>query len=431
METVPKKIFIPFLLVSLLFLLWGVANNMNDTLLAAFKRIMSMSDLQTSFVQFAFYGAYFCFAVPAALFIQKFSYKSGILLGLAIYAAGTMLFYPAGLAASYAFFLVAIYVMAGGCAILETTANPYILSMGEATTATRRLNIAQTFNPMGALGGILLSKYLILSSLHEADAEKRASMSSSELEAIQHQEFNAVSETYMIIGAVLVCLFIVILLVKMPREDSTAKGNDTKFLPIFRKLARDPGYRKGVVAQFFYVGAQTCVWSFTIRFVMAVRDCRESEASIVFLWSIIAFTFFRFLFTWLMKFIQPARLMLGSAITALLCTAIVIFGNGEAAILALVAISACMSLMFPTIYGITLEKVSPEDRKVGASGLIMAILGGALLTPLQGLLSDFWGISSSFLVTLFCFSVVAWFSLDTILDLSNFTCFNRHNAKIR
>lgn len=284
MQRISKTFGLQFVLVSLLFLLWGVANNMNDTLLAAFKRIMSMSDLQTSLVQFAFYGAYFCFALPAALFVRKFTYKAGILLGLALYAAGTMLFLPAGDAASYPFFLVAIYVMAGGCAILETTANPYILSMGARETATRRLNIAQTLNPIGAICGILLSRHFILSELNAADAAERGSMSADSLLEMQHHELDAISGTYMIIGVVLCALFIVILLARMPKD-----RDDSALAPIRATLSnlwKNRRYRYGVVAQFFYVGVQTCVWSFTIRYVMAQTGCLEKDASMYFLYSI-------------------------------------------------------------------------------------------------------------------------------------------------
>lgn len=387
--------------------MWGLANNMNDTLLAAFKRILSITDLQSSLVQFAFYGAYFCFAIPAAIFIRKFSYKSGILLGLGIYAAGTFLFYPAGLAKSYIFFLISIYIMAGGCAILETTANPYVLALGDPSSATRRLNIAQTFNPIGALGGILLSRHFILSSLHQADAAERASMNEAVLKNIQSEEFNAVSETYIIIGFILAILFIIILFLKMPvivDEKENSKRED--YLTTFKHLISNRGYISGVFTQFFYVGAQTCVWSFTIRYVMVMNNTLESDASLVFLWSIIAFSLFRFLFTWLMKYIRPLVLMAWCSVIAIAATGVVILGIGDFSIVALIVISACMSLMFPTIYAISLEQVSPEDRKIGASGLIMAILGGALITPIQGLISDSYGITNSFIVTLICFVII-------------------------
>ena len=409
MQRISKTFGLQFVLVSLLFLLWGVANNMNDTLLAAFRRIMSMSDLQTSLVQFAFYGAYFCFALPAALFVRKFTYKAGILLGLALYAAGTMLFLPAGDAASYPFFLVAIYVMAGGCAILETTANPYILSMGARETATRRLNIAQTLNPIGAICGILLSRHFILSELNAADAAERGSMSADSLLEMQHHELDAISGTYMIIGVVLCALFIVILLARMPKD-----RDDSALAPIRATLSnlwKNRRYRYGVVAQFFYVGVQTCVWSFTIRYVMAQTGCLEKDASMYFLYSIIAFALFRIFFTWLMKYVAPARLLLWAAVAGLALTFIVMSFHGIVAVSALVAISAAMSLMFPTIYGVALGDVEPADAKIGASGLIMAILGGALLTPLQALVSDMVGISISFCVPLFCFLIILLYSI--------------------
>ena len=407
-----KRYRLPFLLVSLLFLVWGMANNMNDTLLAAFKRIMSMSDVQTSLVQFSFYGAYFCFALPAALFIRRYSYKSGILLGLAMYAAGTMLFYPAGQAASYAFYLFAIHIMAAGCAVLETTANPYILSMGPQETATRRLNIAQTFNPVGAICGILISRHFILGELNAADAAERSGMDADALRAVQMHELDAVSGTYMLIGFGLLVLLVVIALVRMPgdRDRSASSG----VAECFRRLWGIRRYRYGVVAQFFYVGVQTCVWSFNIRLAMHELGLAEKSASTVFLLSILGFTFFRFVFTWLMKYIAPVRLLAAASASALVLTLVVMGASGMAAIVALVLISAAMSLMFPTIYGIALDGIAPEDAKIAASGLIMAILGGALLTPLQAWVSDAAGISVSFAVSALCFVVILLYSLGIL-----------------
>lgn len=407
-----KRYRLPFLLVSLLFLVWGMANNMNDTLLAAFKRIMSMSDVQTSLVQFSFYGAYFCFALPAALFIRRYSYKSGILLGLAMYAAGTMLFYPAGQAASYAFYLFAIYIMAAGCAVLETTANPYILSMGPQESATRRLNIAQTFNPVGAICGILISRHFILGELNAADAAERSGMDADALRAVQMHELDAVSGTYMLIGFGLLVLLVVIALVRMPgdRDRSASSG----VAECFRRLWGIRRYRYGVVAQFFYVGVQTCVWSFNIRLAMHELGLAEKSASTVFLLSILGFTFFRFVFTWLMKYIAPVRLLAAASASALVLALVVMGASGMAAIVALVLISAAMSLMFPTIYGIALDGIAPEDAKIAASGLIMAILGGALLTPLQAWVSDAAGISVSFAVSALCFVVILLYSLGIL-----------------
>lgn len=409
---------VAFALVTSLFLLWGIANDMNGTLLAAFRRIMSMSDFQTSLVQMAFYGSYFCFALPAAMFIKRFSYKSGILLGLALYAAGTLLFRPAGAAASYPFFLIAIYIMAGGCAILETTANPYILAMGAPETATRRLNIAQAFNPLGAIIGIFLSRHFILGELNEADAGARSSMSAETLKAIQHAELDAVSGTYALIGCVLVVLLIVIMCVKMPSVRDTERSGES-LTSVFGRLFRRKLYRYGVVAQFFYVGAQTCMWSFTIREVMSETGVREAAASDVFLCSIIAFTAFRFLFTALMKRYSPVKLMAIAAVGALAAVCAIIFGSGTTVLVALVLTSACMSLMFPTIYGIALEGIHGSDTQFAASGLIMAIIGGALITPLQGRLSDMTGnISMSFIVPAICFGVVLTYAIYVINESS-------------
>jgi len=405
---------LPFALVTSLFLLWGVANNMNDTLLAAFKRVMSISDLQTSFVQFAFYGSYFCFALPAALYIRKFSYKSGIMTGLALYALGAILFTPAGRMASYPAFLIAIYVMAGGCAILETTANPMIMSMGPAENATRRLNIAQAFNPIGAIMGILLSRYFILNELHRADAYERSRMSSDTLILMQRHELGAISETYMLIGITLLVLLVVIACMHMPTDRDTSRMEGS-IGTIFRKLFRNKHYRNGVIAQFFYVGAQTCVWSFTIRLAMSELNIREAAASDYFLYSIIAFSLCRILFTMLMKHFPPVKLMAISAVGAIACTLAVIFCHGITAVVALVCISAFMSLMFPTIYGISLENIHGADAKIASSGLIMAIVGGALITPLQGLISDMSGsISTSFIVPLISFIIILTYSLGII-----------------
>lgn len=399
-----------FILITSLFLLWGMANNMNDTLLAAFKRIMSMSDLQTSLVQLAFYGSYFCFALPAALFVRKFSYKSGIILGLLLYAAGTMLFLPAGQIASYGFFLFAIYVMAGGCSILETTANPLIMALGSPETATRRLNIAQSFNPLGAIIGIFLSRCFILGQLRDVDAAERSAMSAPELSSLQSQELSAISATYFAIGLVLMALVILIALVRMPsdRDGSTIAGSIGSTI---QNLRHNRHYCFGVFAQFFYVGAQTCVWSFTIRLVMSQLGMREAQASGYFLAAIVLFTVFRFIFTYLMKYFRPARLLMFAVLGAVAATVLTIFGKGMLAVGGLVSISAFMSLMFPTIYGLSLHGISAGEAKIASSGLIMSIVGGALITPVQGLISDLFGISVSFFVPLVCFIVICIYSL--------------------
>lgn len=404
-----RSTLLPFCLVSVLFLLWGLANNMTDTLLSAFKRIMSMTDAQTSLIQFAFYGAYFCFALPAAIFIQRCSYKAGIILGLFLYAAGAIMFYPAGKTANYAFYLVAIYVLAGGCSILETTANPYIMAMGSPETATRRLNVAQSFNPLGSIIGILLSQFFILSELSSASAADRAAMWASDLEKIQTHELGAITGTYMTIGFVLIAIMIIMLCIKMPSGGDTGEKN--KVGASFRRLWNRKTYRNGVIAQFFYVGAQIGVWSYTIRIVMQELGILEKQAATCYLISIICFCISRFVFTWLMKYYKPAKLLLVAGIGALVASLVVVFGAGSGMLLvvALVFVSVFMSLMFPTIYGIALCDAG-QDTKIGASGLIMAILGGALFTPLQGIVSDCCNIYVSYAVPVICFAVVLWYA---------------------
>ena len=393
MKTIDRRHAVPFALVTSMFLLWGLANNMTDTLLAAFKRIMSMSDTQTSLIQFAFYGSYFCFALPAALFIRRRSFKSGIILGLLLYAAGAMLFLPAARVASYGFYLVAIYVMAGGCSVLETTANPYVMSMGDPRTATRRLNIAQSFNPVGSILGILMSKYFILDDI----------------------SLYSISGTYAALGLVLLGILVVMLFARMPsgkdddRSDSVGAS--------FRRLLSNRIYRRGVVAQFFYVGAQIGVWSFTIRLVMQETGRLEAAASSIYLISIVGHCLSRFIYTGLMRWFSPARLLtFGGVMSALLSLTVVLSaGTGWICITSLVLISSFMSLMFPTIYGIALGGIMrgdhPGDSKIGASGLIMSILGGALLTPLQGMVSDHTNIYTSYAVPAFCFVVVTAYAV--------------------
>lgn len=393
MKLVEKKNLLPFILVTSLFMLWGIANNMTDTLLSAFKKIMSMSDTQTSFIQFAFYGSYFCFALPAALYIRKRSYKAGVILGLALYACGAILFLPAAKAASYGFYLIAIYIMAGGCSVLETTANPYILSMGSPETATRRLNAAQAFNPLGSITGILLSRFFILKDI----------------------SLYSVSGTYTALGLVLVVIMVVMLFAKMPEGKDSATGESLS--ATFRRLVGNKKYLFGVIAQFFYVGAQIGAWSFTIRIAMQELGITEAAGATIYLFIIIGFSASRFIYTWMMKFISSAKLLLFSGIASTVCalTVALAAGSGWFLIIALGLISFFMSLMFPTIYGIALGGITegdhPEDSKIGASGLIMAILGGALITPVQALVSDTFSIYASYLVPMVCFAVVTAFAI--------------------
>lgn len=399
----------PFILVTSLFFLWGLANNMTDTLLAAFKRIMSMTDFQTSWIQMAFYGSYFLLALPAAILIKRYTYKTGVLVGLGLFITGAILFYPASITMMYGHFLAALFILAGGLSILETAANPYIIAMGPEETGTRRLNWAQSFNPIGSISGVLLSKVFILSHLNLSSAADRAQMSSEELTAIQSEELTSVMGTYVGVAFVLIIIWVLVKFTKMPKASD--EENKIDLLPSLKRLIKNPNYKWSVVAQFFYMGAQIGVWSYTIRYVMQELSLNEDDSSTYYLASLVLFSVSRFIFTGLMKFFTPRILLLISALGGGICTLIVIYGSGISGVIALVCISGFMSLMFPTIYGLGMTRLG-KDAKIGGSGLIMAILGGAVLTAVQGQISDITqSINLSFYMPLFCFVVVAIYAL--------------------
>ena len=408
---IPTRALWPFILLTSCFAWWGLANNMTDTLLAAFKKIMSMSDFQTSWIQIAFYGSYFCLALPAAIFIKKFTYKSGVLLGLGLFVSGALLFYPASITMNYFHFLIALYILAGGLSILETAANPYIIAMGPEETGTRRLNLAQSFNPIGSIMGVILSQWFILSQLNQSTATERAAMSASQLKEIQSAELKAVMGPYVAVAFLLLLIWIAIALLKMPKGSDESKS--LNLWSTFKRLIRIPHYRWGVVAQFFYVGAQIGVWSFTIRYVMQELHINEKGAASYYLAALILFTICRFISTWLMRYMTPAMLLFSMAILAMGFTLIVIFASSYVGVYALVAISGCMSLMFPTIFGLSVKGLG-EDTKIGGSGLIMAILGGALLTAIQGQVSDaLKSIHLAYFVPFACFAIIAAYAFMT------------------
>ncbi|UCF38696.1 MAG: L-fucose:H+ symporter permease [Acidobacteriota bacterium] len=406
-KLIPPGILWPFILLTSCFAWWGLANNMTDTLLAAFKKIMSMSDFQTSWIQIAFYGSYFCLALPAALFINRFTYKAGVLLGLGMFVAGALLFYPASYTMNYFHFLGALYILAGGLSILETSANPYIIAMGPENTGTRRLNFAQSFNPIGSILGVFLSKWFILSNLNHASAEERARMGAEQLQQIQAQELNAVMGPYVGVALFLMVLWVLIAFCRMPTASDA--GSELNLLPTIGRLLRNRHYVYGVVAQFFYVGAQIGVWSFTIRYVMQELNLNEEEASAYYIAALVLFASFRFICTGLMRFVKPGTLLGILAFLAIGCTLLVMFTSGYLGVYALVGISGCMSLMFPTIYGLAVRGLG-DDTKIGGSGLIMAILGGAVITAIQGQVSDWTGsISLAYSVPLACFIIIAFY----------------------
>jgi FHS family L-fucose permease-like MFS transporter len=407
----------PFTLIVVCFAAWGVAANMTDPLVKVFSKIFSMSTLQASLVQFAYYGAYFCLALPAAFVNRRYSYKTGVLLGLGLATIGALLFYPASLSMTFGFFLAALFALAGGLSILETSANPFVIAMGPEENATRRLNFAQAFNPVGTNVGVFLSATLILPSLGAADAADRAVMDAITLRALQAGELQAVMVPYVGLALVLVAIWMAIALTRMPtgNERSGERGGGVDFRSTLRRLVDNQHYRYGVLAQFFNVSAQTCVWTFTIQYVMEAIGGTEAEAGTILQYSLLVFLVSRFVMTWLMGYVRPARLLAMMALTGAAFAAGAALWPGVVGVVLVVAISACLSLMFPTIYGIALEGLG-EDTKFGAAGLVMAILGGALLPLVQGASIDAYGAAPSYIVPALCFLFVAAYA---VFDLTS------------
>ena len=416
MKTVEKRYLLVFILVTTCFALWGFANDITNPMVKAFSKIFRMSVTDGTLVQVAFYGGYFCMALPAALFIKRFSYKSGILMGLGLYAIGALMFIPARAIGSYYPFLIAYFILTCGLSFLETTANPFILSMGEKETATRRLNLAQAFNPIGSLLGMWVAMNWIQAKMNPLSTAERATLNDAEFEALKSSDLSVVVGPYAAIGIVLVVIFILILITKIPVKKIDNDGVSRDFMPTVRRLFANKSYREGVIAQFFYVGAQITCWTFIIQYgtkVFMAEGIAEQTAEIMSQrLNIIAMVLFcgsRFICTWLLKWFKPANMLATFASIAILLTLIVIIVGGKIGLYSLVAVSACMSLMFPTIYGLALKDVG-QDAEIGSAGLIMAILGGSLLPPLQAMIIDAGFTSLSFIVPLICFIIIMIYS---------------------
>ena len=407
----------PFILVTSLFALWGFANDITNPMVAAFKNILLISHFESSLVQFAFYAGYCVMAIPAAIFIQRFSYKKGILAGLILYSAGCMLFIPAGNSTAFWAFLTAYFVMTCGLSFLETTSNPYILSMGPEDSATRRLNFAQAFNPIGSLTGMLIAKKFILAKLNTAtEAQRQAllAINPEEFFQIQKNDLDVVSGPYLALGAIVLLFFLLFALIKLPDNTSKEKG-PLHIGATFKRLLKNKLYIRAVIAQAFYVGVQIMVWTFIIQYAEAELGMSKADAQGYNMVAMGLFVSSRFICTYLLKYIKPSILLMCLASGGFLFTLGTVFIHGMTGLYCLVAISACMSLMFPTIYGIALKDLG-DDAKLGSAGLILAIGGGCLMPPLQGLVIDkavwFESLSAvriSFFLPLICFVVVAWF----------------------
>ncbi len=426
-KVVERTFIVPFILITSLFFLWGIANDLTNPMVSAFKKVMpELSNFEAALVQFAFYGGYATMAIPAALFIRKFSYKSGILVGLALYAVGALLFYPAAAYEEFTFFLISLYILTFGLAFLETTSNPFILFMGDPETATRRLNLSQTFNPMGSLFGMLIAQLFVIKLLRSAEfsPETYNQLPAAEQAAIRTSDLSLISGPYIGLGVLVIVMFVLVALSKMP------KTKDHLAMPIgatFKLLFKNKRYYQGVIAQAFYVGAQIMVWTFIFQYVDRLNVSRPADGQLTATWYNMAamslFLFSRAMSTYLLKFIGPGKLMLFFSFGAIVMTLGTIFLVGIEGLYCLVGISVFMSLMFPTIYGIALKDMG-EEAKIGSAGLVMAIVGGALMPPLQGRILDFGGpgfadlnilgyipeVNASFVLPLICFVVIAVYS---------------------
>ncbi|MBP3765460.1 MAG: L-fucose:H+ symporter permease [Bacteroidaceae bacterium] len=415
---------LPFVLVTSCFALWGFANDITNPMVAAFSRIFRMSVTDGTLVQVAFYGGYFAMALPAALFIRRYSFKAGVLMGLGLYAVGCFLFFPARLTGNYYPFLIAYFILTCGLSFLETSCNPYILSMGDESTATRRLNLAQAFNPMGSLCGMFVAMNFIQARINPMTAADRAQLSDEQFEAVKQSDLGILIAPYLFIGLVILCIFLLILFCRVPRVQPNVSAGQT-VRKTFSRLFRLPRYREGVIAQFFYVGVQIMCWTFIIQYgtrIFVAQGMSEASAAVLSqrynIVAMVCFCISRFVCTFLLKYIHPGKLLAVLASVAIVLCALVVVFQDVRGLYCLVAVSVCMSLMFPTIYGIALTGLG-EDAKLGSAGLIMAILGGSILPLLQARIIDMdtvfgWpAVNVSFIVPLCCFLVIVAYGLRT------------------
>ncbi|MBQ5531712.1 MAG: L-fucose:H+ symporter permease [Kiritimatiellae bacterium] len=388
---VPRKYMAAFAMLTACFALWGVLNNMTDNLVPAFQKIFMTSQSTAGYVQVSFYGAYSVIALFASFLIQKRGYRAGVLAGLGVYCLGALLYVPACITQSFWTYITGIFVVAGGCAVLETTCNPYVLALGDESTAVRRLNFAQMFNPLGSFAGIVLAQQLILAHLNPATEEQRRAMAPETLAGIVHDELFWVCVPYVGLCAIAAAIWFFFLFSKRTEVDK-AGGDGTSIRTALAILARSPRWYCGVVAQVFYVGVQIAAWTWMNVYCQKELGVTPAQGASYYLIALSMFIVCRWICTWLMKWFEPAKMMAAFAAGAIAATAGVIylptkilFTAGSlpfsANIICLCAMSGFMSLMFPTIYGIGLGGIDPRAHKLGAAGLIMAIVGGALLTP--------------------------------------------------
>jgi len=404
-----RTALLPFVLVVSLFFLWGIANNLNDILIRQFKKVFELTDLQSGLVQSAFYLGYFLFALPAGLFLRRWGYKGGIVLGLLLYAAGALLFYPAAEVRTYSLFLLALFVIASGLAFLETSANPYVTLLGPAETAERRLNLAQAFNPLGSITGVFIGRVFIFSGI-EHTPEQLQALSPAARSAYFTAESLAVQTPYLVIATVVASLAVFISVTRFPESSQVATDEGGLLQGGLRELVGRKQFVLAVAAQFFYVGAQVGIWSYLIRYAQGtVPGTPEKTAADYLIGSLAIFMVGRFVGTALLRYVAPSKLLAAYALINTLLAAVAVFVPGRIGLAALIATSFFMSVMFPTIFALGIRGLG-ESRKLASSVLVMSIIGGALLTPLMGAISGYGGINSAMVVPCASFLVVLYFA---------------------
>ena len=406
----PYLRYLPLILVISLFFLWGVANNLNDVLITHFKKTFTLSDFQAGLVQSAFYLGYFLVAIPAGIFMRRFGYKEAIVFGLTLYGAGALLFWPAAASATYGMFLLALFVIASGLAFLETSANPLVTLLGSPETAAARLNLAQAFNPLGSICGVLIGQQFIFSNVESAPAQQ-AAMSAAVAHAYQAVQATAVQLPYLVIGLVVLGWAVLVLLTPFPQTSTTEVAGEGHGQGTLARLFRDGRFMVAVLAQFFYVGAQVSVWSYLIRYVQGTMPGTPAKSAANFLTAaLVCFMIGRFVGAALMKYLRPARLLATFAAIDIALTLVAVTMPGAVGAYALVACSFFMSVMYPTIFALGVEGHDGDQRKLGSSVLVMAIIGGAVLTAVVGVASDIGGIAHAMLVPAACFAVILVFA---------------------
>jgi FHS family L-fucose permease-like MFS transporter len=430
---VRKELLFPFIIITSLFALWGIANDLTNPMVSAFKKVMpELTNVQASLVQFAFYFGYFCLALPAALFIRKYSYKSGIILGLSLYATGAFMFYPAAAFESFTFFLISLWIITSGLAFLETTSNPLILSLGDKETATQRLNLAQAFNPIGSLMGMIVAQQFVLSALQSDDKDANGALiydtlSKTAKATVRENDLSIISLPYIGLGIIVLIIMAIIIITKMPK---TADEDKMSLSDSFSKLFSNKNYILGVVAQAFYVGAQIMCWTYIFQYVENINNGLPEAEQLTATWfnvaAMIIFLSGRWIGTLLMRTINPSKVLMYFGMGGVVFAAGAILLSGTTGLYSLVLISLFMSIMFPTIYGIALKDMG-DEAKIGSAGLVMAIVGGAFMPVIQGSILDWGGpgfsdekifgfipeVNFSFILPLICLAVVTFYGYYT------------------